>query len=76
MKNTLVVSVQVCPVLAGPGLLDVWEHSRVCGGHDGSGGLHHPQVLHPAGKILAASPCLEEAKYTRGRCSSLKLPHS
>lgn len=41
--------VQVCAVLAGPGLLDIREHSCVCGGHGGSGGLHGPQVLHPTG---------------------------
>lgn len=40
----------MCPVLAGPGLLDLREHPRVCGGHNGTGGLHHPQILHPAGK--------------------------
>lgn len=70
-KTVVVVSVQVCPVLAGPGLLDLWEHPCVCGGHDGSGGLHHPQVLHPAGKILAVL-----LRPTRGKCSSLKLPYS
>lgn len=76
MVNTVLVSVQMCPVLAGPGLLDVWEHPCVCGGHDGPGGLHHPQVLHPAGEILPVTSYLEEAYYPRGRCRTLKLPYS
>lgn len=40
---------EVLPVLARPGLLDLWEHPCVRGGLRGSGGLHHPQVLHPSG---------------------------
>lgn len=48
----------MCPVLAGPGLLDIREHPRVCRGHSGSGGLHHPQVLHPTGSRLTALFCL------------------
>lgn len=40
---------EVLPVLARPGLLDLWEHPGVCRGLRGPGGLHHPQVLHPSG---------------------------
>lgn len=40
---------EVLPVLARPGLLDLWQHPGVCRGLCGSGGLHHPQVLHPSG---------------------------
>lgn len=40
----------MCPVLAGPGLLDLRKHPCVCRRHDGSGGLHHPQILHTAGR--------------------------
>lgn len=45
------VSVQVCSVLAGSGLLDVWEHSCFCRRHDCAGGLHRTQVLHSAGIV-------------------------
>lgn len=39
----------MCAVLAGPGLLDIREHSRICRGCSGSGGLHCPQILHSTG---------------------------
>lgn len=41
---------EVLSVLAGPGLLDLRQHPGVCGGLRDSGGLHHPQVLHPISK--------------------------
>lgn len=52
----LVISVQpshvgeVLPVLAGPGMLDLWKHPRVHGGLCGSGRLHHPEILHTVRK--------------------------
>lgn len=45
----LLLTGEVLSVLAGPGLLDLWEHPGVCGRLCGSGGLHHPKVLHPSG---------------------------
>lgn len=54
----LLLTGEVLPVLARPGLLDLWEHPSVCRGLRGSGGLHHPQVLHPSGtheRLLLAS---------------------
>lgn len=40
---------EVLPVLARPGLLDLWQHPGVCRGLRGPGGLHYPQILHPSG---------------------------
>lgn len=45
---------EVLPVLAGPGLLDLWEHPGVRGRLCGPGGLHHPEVLHPVSKCRRA----------------------
>lgn len=50
----LLLTGEVLPVLARPGLLDLWEHPGVCRGLRGPGGLHHPQVLHPSGTHLAS----------------------
>lgn len=49
---------EVLPVLARPGLLDLWQHPGVCRGLRGPGGLHHPQVLHPSGTHECLIPLL------------------
>lgn len=45
----LLVTGEVLPVLARPGLLDLRQHPGVCRGLRGPGGLHDPKVLHPSG---------------------------
>lgn len=76
---------EVLPVLAGPGLLDLWEHPGVRGRLCGPGGLHHPEVLHPVGKwqtcwaFWKGRPAERsvQTEYTAASltCRALRTPH-
>lgn len=67
----LLLTGEVLPVLAGPGLLDLWEHPGVCGGLRGSGGLHHPQVLHPSGTHECLMLASQELGWGALQCEEL-----
>lgn len=58
---------EVLPVLAGPGLLDLWKHPRVRGGLRGSGGLHHPEVLHTVRKRVQLPPFWKDS-FSKEQC--------
>ena len=64
---------QVLPILARPGLLDLWQHPRGCGRLHSPGGLHHTQVLCSKREFLHQTSQVMRRCFRRGSAGAHDL---